>query len=86
MDRLSSGPLKRPCIAEDETTLAGAAHAYAVPLAALVREVLDGRLSLQGRLEMDGALRGLVVQRAEVLTARRRLRAVRPQILAALAT
>jgi hypothetical protein len=77
LDRLSVGLPPRLCTEEDETTLTAAAHAYAVPLAVLCREALEGRLALWGRMETGGGLQGLVVRRDEVLDARRRLRGAR---------
>lgn len=77
LDRLSSGIPSRLCTEEDETTLTAAAHAYAVPLAVLCREALEGRLALWGRMETGGGLQRLVVRRDEVLDARRRLRGAR---------
>lgn len=74
LDRLLAGLPERSCVGEEETTITGAAHAYAVPLAILVREALDGQLGLQCQLTRGGGLQGLIVGREEVLKVRRRVR------------
>lgn len=71
LDRLAIGLPERPCVAEDEATLTGAAHAYAVPLAVLCREALEGRLACHGRLVTGRGLQTLIVRREEVLAVRR---------------
>lgn len=76
LDRLATGLPPRLCTEEDETTLTAAAHAYAVPLAVLCREALEGRLGLWGRLATGGGLPALIVQRSEVRTLKRLLRTV----------
>ncbi len=76
LDRLSAGLPERPCVGEDETTLLAASNVYAVPLAILCREALNGQLRLQGRLETDGSLQGLIVGHEEILAVRSRLRSV----------
>ena len=73
LDRLEAGLLVRSWVDEDETTLTGAAHAYAVPLAVLCREVLNGTLDLAGRMEIGKGLQGIVVSRQGVMRIRRQL-------------
>jgi hypothetical protein len=74
LDQISAGLPSRLCTEEDETTLTAAAHAYAVPLAILCREALEGRLGLWGSMETGGGLQGLIVRRDEVMEVRRGLR------------
>ncbi len=74
LERLATGLPSRVCTEEDETTLTAAAHAYAVPLAALCREALEGRLGLYGCLATGVNLQALIVRREEMLVTRRRLR------------
>ncbi len=74
LNTLSAGLPERWAVEEDETTLTEAARAYAVPLAVLCREVLEGRLILFGRMATGGGLQGLIVRRQDALESRRRLR------------
>lgn len=75
LDRLSVGLSERSCVEVDEATLTGAAHAYAVPLAVLCHEALEGRLACHGQLVTGKGLQALIVRRGEMLAARRSLRA-----------